>query len=169
MKYKIAPQWGVEQAIEIALSTVGSDVRYQRICTSGGRQILFVLADAPANASMIYTAINVDLWGENLQGSRGLCTMLYQKPARNTCLISATYDGVIGVFATDMGFRRGQKSMATTAVHEAVHAGQRLAAKELGIAPNNTGVFTKEHEELTAQWTGYLAVEFLNAMRTMTV
>ena len=169
MKYKVDTKWGMEQAIETALNNVGSDVRYQRICTSGGRQILFILADAPANANVIYTAVNVDLWRENLRDSRGLCTMLYQKPVRNTCLISATYDGIIGVFATDMGFRRGQKSMATTAVHEAVHAGQRLAAKELGIAPNNTGVFTKEHEELTAQWTGYLAVEFLNAMRTMTV
>lgn len=169
MKYKIDPKWGVDQKLEAALSMVGPTVRYQRICTSAGRQILFVLADTPADANIIYLAANTDLWGENLQGSRGLCTMLYQAPVRNTCLISPLYDGIVGVFATDMGFRRGQKSVATTAVHEAVHAGQRLAAKELGIAHNNTGVFTPEHEELTAQWTGYLAVEFLNAMRTMTV
>ena len=169
MKYKVDKDWELDQCLDNVLHLVGPSVRYQHVSTNAGRKILLVLSDTPAAAHMIYNAVNVDLWGEGLHEVRGLCTMLYQKPVRNTCLISAVYDGVVGVFATESGLRRGSKSMAVTAAHEAMHAGARLAAKELGIPSNNTGIFTKEHEELTAQWTGYLAVEFLNAMRTMTV
>ena len=167
MKYKIDPEWGMDLAIEKALQTAPADLRYKRICTNGGRQILLLMADAPVNAVTIYNAINVDLWAEGLQNSRGICTMLFQTPKRNVCRISAVYDGVVGVFATDMGFRRGLKSIAVTAAHEAVHAGQRMAAKELGIDANNTIVFTAAHEELTAQWTGYLAVEFINSLSVL--
>lgn len=167
MKYKIDPEWGVDRAIEKALKSAPAEVRYERISTSGGRQILLLMADAPANAVTIYKALNVDIWAEGLQNSRGLCTMLFRAPKRNVCRISAVYDGVVGVFATDTGFRRGPKSEAVTAAHEAVHAGQRLAAKELCIPHNNTGVFTREHEELTAQWAGYLAIEFIKVLRVM--
>lgn len=167
MKYKIDTTWHADQDINRALGLTECDLRYQRVPTNAHRQLLFIMCETPTHARPVYEAINVDLQEGNLQSSRGLCAMLYQEPKRGVCLISGVYDGVVGVFSTDTGFRLGQRSMASTAAHEAMHAARRLAAMDLELDPSEGTPLTREYEEAIADWTGYLTVEFLNAMRLL--
>ena len=168
MKYKVDPTWSADQRIDAALDIDSPAMRYQHVDTTYGRKILFVMSDSPGCAKHIYEAIYIDLWAQQLADSRGLCAMLYQAPKRTVCHISKVYDGVVGVFNTDTGFRRGPRSIANTAAHEAMHAARVLAAKDLEL-PINDAVLTREYEEKIAQWTGKLTVEFLNALRMLSV
>ena len=168
MKYRIDPKWGMDQRIDTALEIDSPAMRYQHVGTTYGRKILFIMADSPGCAKHIYEAIGIDLWARQLADSRGLCAMLYQVPKRNVCPISKIYDGVVGVFNTDSGFRRGPRSIASTAAHEAMHAARLLAAKDLEL-PAENAVLSREYEEKIAQWTGSLTIEFLNALRMLSV
>ena len=161
MKYKVDRKWTAGRDIADALTIANEHLQFRGVPTSTGRTVILLSAATPQHAADIFKVVGE--WRPDLQASRGLCTMLYQKPKGDVCLMDASVDGVIGVFSTDQGFRRSKQSIVVTAAHEAMHTARMLAAKDLELPPLDAPL-TRAYEEAIADWTGYLTQEFLSTL-----
>ena len=164
MKYTVAPDWDL-QAMHHRLQ-FPLDAHVREIPTTPGRTMFLLLARDASSVRMVFADAGQPLTENNLLGSNGLCTHFVGDIKDGVAEIHPQYDGLVGIFSHDTGFRRGVQSIRRTAYHEALHMARFIAQRQTE-AEYKDPVFTLELEEATADWTGRLAQQFADSLHMM--